>query len=104
MSSGATDPAEYGCVPWSKLAQEAVGAGNAVIAPLQGLLRWRGKHGEQAHRVGTVFVDSGLGIHTVVFRLRHLGDTAAVNFVAGGGFSGLYRATLFIPLDSNIQW
>jgi hypothetical protein len=46
------------------------------FGPLERLLRWGGKHHEQAHRIGTVSFDQRLGIDPVVFGLGHLLDAA----------------------------
>ena len=48
------------------LAQKAVGAGDAIVTPLQSLFRRRGEHGKQAHRVSAVLIDCGLWVDAIV--------------------------------------
>src|SRR5665811_1510714 len=52
--------------------QEAERAFHSSVRPFQLLVGRRGEHHEQARGIGTVLVDDGLRIHTVVFGLGHL--------------------------------
>ena len=86
-----------------KLAQETMGTRYAIIAPFQCLLWRRSKHGEQTHRIGTMFINGSLWIDTIIFRFRHFGDTTAVHYFTSCGLSCLNGAAFFITLNGDIQ-
>src|SRR5207253_5548229 len=62
--------------------QEPVRAFHALVAPLQVLLRRRGKKGEEARRVRAVRGDEMLRVHDVLLRLGHLLDAAPFDWPA----------------------
>ncbi len=63
-------------------AEEAVGALDAGVRPLQAHVRRRGEHHEQAAGIGTVLVDHRLRVDAVVLRLRHLLGAADLDRLA----------------------
>src|SRR5690606_34684301 len=78
------------CLP--QTLEEAKGTGHAGIAPFHALLRWSGKHGEEAYGIRAVFPDQLFRVYGVAFGFTHLGAVFQHHALTEQAFEGLITA------------
>src|SRR5690606_30730761 len=89
------------CLP--QTLEEAKGTGHAGIAPLHALLRWSGKHGEEAYGIRAVFPDQLFRVYGVAFGFTHLGAVLLAYAYAVGSESRRPRRNGSTPCFAPVE-